>query len=905
MSRQFATRVYRRLLHLYPAAFRERFGADMADLFEDQLRHAGPRGRGAMLSTCVRTLTSLLGTALLERRDALLDRPAFALIPPAPPSRRDGMLTTLANDLRFAVRMLRKSPVFTLVAVLVISLGTGAVTTIYSAMNALVLRPLPGVTRGDRLVGFAMSRREGDRQMTALHSLVAQLRVRARSFDGIAGWNRNNVTVFPGRVGIAASGVVVSGNFFDVLGVRPALGRFFVPVEDSTPLTHPVLVVSHAFWTTHLESDPRILGRTMSVNGTSFTVIGVSPPEFLGAMPITPGDVYLPYMMRNALNADGMSGHDHWVRPFARLRDGIEPEVAERELAVLLAERKADATELPANREWASISLSMLRSVPEDARGGFLGFISLLLGAAGLLMLIASVNVASMLSARAVARRREMALRMALGAGRLRLVRQLLTETLLLFGLGAAGGLLIAVVTTNLLESLRLPLDRAPVLEVSPDYRALAFALGTALVTGLVFGLAPALRASRQDLSSRLRDDSAGGGTRRSLLGNALIAGQLAASMVLLVSAGLFVRALANGSRIDPGFDARGVTTASFMPDSWGYDSTKARAFYRALRDQVAAQPGVSAVSFSGFVPMSMSGTGGWIEIAGRTDPANGNRPAGVQVRLMNVDADYFSVVKLPVVSGRTIQVGDRAEASLSVVVNETLARKYWPDGTALGRTFTYHERVFTVVGVAKDAKYDSVDEVTPPVVYFPMAQEWWSNQVLLVRSSQPAEAVARQVQQVVTGLDPALPPPTIATMQRVNEIGLLPQRIGAIGTALLGGLGLLMATVGLYGIISFSVARRSREIGVRVALGAHRSQVLRLIVGEGLRLTGIGVVAGLALAAGATQLLTKFLVNVNPLDGVTFGAMALLFLAVAALACYVPGRRAAATDPMTALRSD
>lgn len=905
MSRHYATRVYRRLLHLYPEAFRERFGADMADLFEDQLRHATQRGHAAVLITWARTLTSLLGTSLLERRDALFDRPAFALLPPAPPPRRDGMLTTLATDLRFAIRMLRKSPVFTLVAVLVISLGTGAVTTIYSAMNALVLRPLPGVTRGDRLVGFAMSRREGDRQMTAPRSLIEQLRARARSFDGIAAWNRNNVTVFPGREGIAASGVVVSGNYFDVLGVRPERGRFFVAAEDSTPLTHPVMVVSHAFWSTHLEADPRVLGRTMSVNGTSFTVIGVAPPEFLGAMPITPGDVYLPYMMRGALRADAMPGQEAWVRPFGRLRDGVALAVAERELAAFVLERKADAAELPANRQWASISLSTLRSIPEDARGGFLGFISLLLGAAGLLMLIASVNVASMLSARAVARRREMALRTALGAGRMRLVRQMLTETLLLFGLGAAGGLVIAVLTTNLLEGLRLPLDRAPVLEVSPDYRALAFALGTALLTGLVFGLAPALRASRQDINSRLRDDSAGGGMRRSFLGNALIAGQLAASMVLLVSAGLFVRALANGNRIDPGFDARGVTTASFMPDAWGYDDAKARAFYQSLREQVAALPGVEAVSFSGFVPMSMSGTGGWIEIAGRNDPANGDRPAGVQVRLMNVDADYFPVVKLPVVSGRTIQASDRAGAALSVVVNETLARKYWPDGTALGRTFAYRQRVFTVVGVAKDAKYDSVDEVTPPVVYFPMAQEWGSNQVLLVRSSQAAEAVARQVQQVVTGLDPTLPPPTIAGMARVNEIGLLPQRIGAIGTALLGGLGLLMATVGLYGIIAFSVARRSREIGVRIALGAHRSQVLRLIVGEGLRLTGVGVAIGLALAAGATQLLSKFLINVNPLDAATFAGMSVLFLAVAALACYVPGRRAAATDPMVALRSE
>jgi predicted permease len=460
------------------------------------------------------------------------------------------------------------------------------------------------------------------------------------------------------------------------------------------------------------------------------------------------------------------------------------------------------------------------------------------------------------------------------------------------------------MVTTHLLEQMRLPFDRAPVLEVSPDSNAYLVALALALVTGVVFGLVPAMQASKRDVTSQLRNETAGAGTRRSRAIDVLVAAQLSASLVLLVAAGLFIRALDRGSRVDPGFDATGITTMSLDSQGWGYDEAKARAFFRSLRESVEGQPGVAAVTYAGFAPMSMSGTGGRISVGGRNDGSDASR-RGPNVQLMHVDADYFSVVSVPLVSGRPLLTTDDARAPLVAVVNETLARRFWPDGSALGSTFTYGDRTFTVVGIARDVKYDRIDEVIPPVVYFAMEPEWLSSRVMLVRTLGNPEAMTRALQDAVLAIDSRLPRPTVATLERANRVVLLPQRIAAVGTGLLGALGLLMATVGLYGIVSHSVGRRTREIGVRVALGARRSDVLGMVVREGLRLTGIGVVLGLVAAVAVTRLLSRFLLDVDPLDVVTFGGTSLLFVAVAAVASYLPAKRAASADPVSALRSE
>lgn len=890
---------------LYPRDFRQRFERDACDVFADQVRDARRMGRRHVVKLWLRTIPAALSAALLEHVDALRDRRSDAPNGQSPKKPGDGPMRTLLADLRFAIRLLGKSPLFTLVTVVVIALGTGAVTTIYSALNALVLRPLPGVAQADRVVGLEFRRKDGSRQMTGSRTLIDQLAARQHSFSSVAGWNRDNVTVFPGREGIATPAVMVTSRYFATLGLSPERGRFFLAAEDSAVGAPPVMVVSHAFWTSKLGSDPQIVGRSLMVNGTAFTVIGVTPPEFLGTMPIVPANLFIPLTMEPLLFPGQPRPTDIWIRPVARLKDGVTLEQAEGELTALIRERSADATELEANRQWDRVRPAMLRAVPEDARDGFLTFISLLLGAAGLLMLIASVNVGSMLSARAIARRREMAVRAALGAGRWRLVRQLLTESLVLFVVGALGGVAIAAVATGLLEQQRIAIARDLALEISPDPRAFVLALGVALVTGVGFGLAPALRAARRDINIQLRTDTSGSGVRRTFMANALITGQLASSLVLLVSAGLFVRAIAVSSNTDVGFSAGGVATVQLDPQSWGYSDARGATFYRDLQQHVTALPGVTASAYSLVLPMTMSGSDVSIQIDGRDQAPVVGRPAGESVKLMNVDDRYFDVVRTPLTSGRAFLTSDDTSSAPVAIVSEALSRTYWPQGGALGRAFTAHGRRYTIVGIARNAKYESIDEVPASVVYFSIRQQGPSSRFLMVRSSQSTAAIGEALATAVRTIDPAIPRPVVVALDEANEIAVLPQRIAAIGTGLFGGLGLIMAAVGLYGIISYSVNRRTREIGVRMALGARRADVLGLVVGEGLRLTGVGVVLGLVLAVGATRLLSKFLLNTNPLDALAFGGMSLLFVVVALVASYVPARRAAKSDPMSALRTD
>jgi predicted permease len=898
-------RVFAGLLAWFPREFRERFGEDMRDLFRDQVHAARTRpAPGGVTRLWIRTIPSLFKAALLEHRDARRERPEPST-PRAPrPVRRDGMLATLMSDLRFAGRMLRKSPVFTVVAVLVISIGTGAVTTIFSAMNAVVLRPLPGAADATRLVGLQRTRAEGRGSLSASYGFYEHLRDRSRTLGGVAAWSKADLSIAAGGEGHAAAGNIVTGNYFSVLGVRPALGRFFLPDEDRTPLSHPVVVVSHAFWMSTLGADSAIVGRAISVNGHPYTVIGVAPAGFRGVFTPLRVDAWVPLMMQQQLRPGRDLADAPWLRVFGRLADGVGRDAAHRELQGLAAQWAAQATEPADFRDFSALRVSALTGLPDDARGAFLGFMSLLLGAAGLVLLIASVNVASMLSARAIARRREMAVRTALGAGRWRLVRQLLTETLALFVLGAVGGVYLAVHATRALERIPVPSDAPVALELSPDTRVMAFALLVALATGLVFGLAPALRASRRNITARLREDSAASGTRRGLLGNTLIVGQLAFSLVLLVAAGLFMRALADGQRVDPGFEPAGVATVALNAESWGYDSTRAQEFFGLLRERAAALPGVTAVSYTAVLPLSMTSMGDRVRPTD-ADPGALDRAGNVVVEYNNVDTDYFTALRIPMVRGRPFAAQDDARAPRVAVVNETLARRLWPDGSALGRTFTHGGDQVTIIGVARDAKYDMLSEDTPMFVYYPLGQKWQPGRTLLVRTAADAAALAPALTEVVRSLDPGLPRPDVITMEQATSVVLLPQRVAALVTGVLGAVGLLMATVGLYGLIAYSVNRRTREIGVRVALGARRSDVLGLVVREGMTLTFTGVTIGLVLAAAATRLMARFLFSVNPLDALTFAGMSVVFIVVSLVASWLPARRAAAADPVAALRTD
>jgi predicted permease len=797
-------------------------------------------------------------------------------------------------DLRFAVRMLRKSPIFSLAIVFVIALGSGAVSTIFSAMNAVVLRPLPGVARPDRLVSIRPARGDATEAEQGSYSFYSYLRDRAGTLDGATAWGRVSLTISARGQNATVSGNLVSGNYFDVLGVRPALGRFFAAEEDRTPGANPVIVVSHAFWSARLNAAPEAIGTGVLVNGTPFTVIGVAPPAFRGVYTGIQIDAWAPLMMQPVLRPRSNLADASWLWLFGRLREGVEPTAARAELSAAANARFLESGQADTPRAVRAVSVTPLTGFPGGEEGPLLGFFSVLLGAAVLVLLIAGVNVAAMLSARYTARAREMAVRAALGAGRARLLGQLLTEILTLFGVGAAGGFLVAIVATAALEQIPLPANLPISLELSPDWRVFAFALGVSLLAGLTFGLAPALGAARRDVTARLRTDSAGSGVRRSRLGRGLIVAQVALSLVLLVAAGLFVRALGQGRQIDPGFEITNVLTATLDSESWGYDEARARMFFRTLRERVQGLDTVTSVSYTGRLPLMGGSSVDNVALDG----------GELAIHYTPVDVNYFATVGVQVIEGRTFDESIGRGTPRVAIVNETLARRLAPGASAIGRTFRFRNEITTVIGVARDAKYATLLERTPPFAYFPLAQIWHPAPTLIVKSGASYRFPA-DLREAVLSIDRNLPPPRVVSLQQATSIVLLPQQAGAIVTAVLGGIGLLLAAAGLYGIMAFSAGRRTREIGIRIALGAGRGDVLRMMIGEGVRLGAIGIGAGLVLAAATTRLMQNWLFGVSPLDVLTFAGTAAVFAAVALAASYLPARRAADADPVVALRTE
>jgi predicted permease len=893
-------RIYAALMHVYPRVFRDQYGDEMLDYFRDRSRdereRAGSRGVARLWSRAVFDLAS---TALHEH---VVAARATRNVPPSPNG--DTMLQSLIQDLRFTGRMLRKSPVLTAVAVVIIALGTGAVSTIFSVTNAIVLRPLPAVADGSKLAIVERTRPDGG-SLSASYPYYKHIATNSRTMN-LAAWSMVQLTMSTGGEGVTALGNIVSGNYFDVLGVRPALGRFFVGDEIRVRDTYPVVVVSYGFWERQLAGDSAAIGRTILVNGSRFTVVGVAPKHFTGIYPVLRTDAWTPLMLQSQLRvrANLDSPGSAWLEMFGRLAPGVSRDEARTELAALT---KQFAT-TPASGEptdlarFTSAKLSAASGLPADAASAVMGFFAVLLALAGMVLLIASVNVATMLLARAVVRRKEIAVRLALGAARGRLIRQLLTESVALFVLGGAAGTAIAVWGTRLLGRIDLPVDMPMSLDLAPDLRALAVTLIVALLTGMAFGLAPALQASRLDFAVTLRGDTSGGGRNRSRLRNGLIMGQVALSLVLLSASGLFVRALDRGHRVDPGFDVNNVATAAMNVGTAGYNEVRARAFYRELATRLAALPGVMSVGYARLLPLSMNTTGTEISIDDYAPP--GGRAGGeFNVLIDDIDEGYLTATRIPVIAGRNIRPTDDATAPRVAIVNQSFVNRYWPGRNPIGRTFHLDSTTVTVVGVVPDSKFARLNDAPAPFMFLPMAQHWDSGTNLLVRTTGDPTAVFATIRREIRALDSNLPPPTLTTLRQATSVALLPQRVAVAVTGVLGLLGLILAAVGLYGVLSFSAAQRSGEIGIRLALGALRRDVVGLVVREGMRLVGVGMVSGLLLALLATQALKPFLFGVSPLDPLTFVAIGATLASVALIASYLPARRAAAADPASSLR--
>lgn len=879
------------LLRLFPTAFRDAFGNDMRRLFEDQRRLAAERGLHARAALWLRTIVGMTTAAWRERREG------HGRVRPRLP-----IVETIAADLRLTFRMMIGRPLFTVIVVAAISLGVGAVATIFSGLNALVLRPLPGVTDGDRLVLLDRRAPDYSEGVSASVRFFKYLRERSQSLSGVAVWSRVPVTIVIGQEGYSLSANIVSDNYFDVLGVRPALGQFF-PTDSSRVETGPSIVLSHVTWKAQFQGDPSVVGQFIPVNGQPYRIIGVAPAGFRGVFTPLRADAWVPLTAQPHVHPQRDLIDQPWLWAFGRLQNGIETSQARSELSTL-----TDGWASSGGDEYVrytSIRLTPLTGLPDDARQALLRFGAMLLGAATLVLVIASANVSTLLAMRATARRREMGIRTALGAGRGRLVRQLLTETLTLFVAGAVGGTLLAVAGTSALERLPIPADQGLSLELSPDLRVLFFSVAVSLVVGLIFGTVPALRSASRNPVTLLRASSAGGG-RRTWTSNALIVAQMTCSLVLLTTAALFVRAVIAGASMDPGFDARGVALASFNTQSYGYDESRGRAFYVALRQRLEHAPGVEAVTFADRVPLTMSNSGASVQVEGAG--ASGQERKRLRVEVGNVGSDYFGTLGIRLLAGRDFIATDISSISAVAVVNETFTRRAWPTASpasAVGRTFISGGRSVTIVGVAADSKYSTLSEPPTPFVYRPESARGDTGRTLFVRVNGDPAAAARTVQEAVASIDPLVPRIAVTTLAREAGTALLPQRVAAIVTGVLGVAGLILAAIGLYGLVSYGVTLRLREIGVRLALGASGGAVVQMILAQGLRLTAAGTVLGLAASAFATRLLRGYLLNVSALDAVAFSVAVVVLVAVAAFAAVVPARRAGAADPLVVLRTE
>jgi macrolide transport system ATP-binding/permease protein len=823
-------------------------------------------------------------------------------------------MSDLLQDIRFAVRQMARKPGITAFAVLSLALGIGVNSSIFSLVNSVLLRNLPAV-RPAELVDVYVGKKGDIRYATSSFPDFADLRSWNDVVTDLAAFN---VTIATwdntwdnGRRTELLFGEQVTASYFHLLGLRPALGRVFLPEEDATPGTHPVAVLSYRCWQQRFGRDPQVIGRSLKLNGIHFIVIGVAPEQLKGSFPALAVDFWVPMQMSDAMDRDPQLGKRDSRSLFlkARLKPGVSLDKAQTQFTALAGRLRAA---FPEDDKGLEITLVRTRDVVFNPAidGPVVGVAGLLMGIVGLVLLIACSNVANLLLVRASERRKEIAVRLAIGAGRGRLIRQLLTESVLLALLGGAVGLLFAFWTTRLIVAFRPPLAIPLTLDVSLDAKVLGFTLALALLTGIVCGVAPALQASRPDLVGTLRDDTAGPGRRYRRLGlrNLLVIIQVAVSTVLLIGAGLFLRSLGNASSIDPGFRLRKGVEAQLVVGLGGtYTDAQARIFYQRLLEKARALPGARAVAYADHLPLALSIHTSRAELEGKPVRQE-DRP---ETDRSSVGPGYFGTLGIPLLAGRAFTERDTLEAQKAAIVNEKAAALFWPGEAPLGKRLRFGgegDAWLTVVGVARNGKYRTLGEDPRPFVYVCTEQEKSSLSRTLVvagTGSGPGDekALLAAVRRAIDDLDPNVPIFEIKTLSDHLSVVLFPARMGAALLATFGLLGLILASLGLYGVVAASVARRTREIGIRMAIGAQKQDVLRLVVKEGMVLTGLGLAAGLGLGLSLAQVLRGLLYGIAPTDPLTFLGVALLLGTVALLANLIPARRATEVDPLVALR--
>jgi predicted permease len=814
----------------------------------------------------------------------------------------------LTADLRHAVRLLARSPIFTITSVVSLALGIGAAATIFSLTDALLFEPTAGVRNPAEVVDIGRAN-QGSGFDNMSHPFFSYLRDHSQTLQMAA-------VDFGGRpVSLGSNGgserliaTLVSANYFDVLGTRTALGRFFRPDEDQVPGERPVVVLSHALWITRFNSDPAILEKPIRLNNREFSVVGVAEPGFQGSSMIGT-DLWAPMAMVQVVRGDPDSTlltapRSVWHVAVGRLKPGARIGQAEAELNMLLeAYKKAE----PRAPQHHTVRLAPMGRIPGPVRTPFLAFIGFLFVLTGALVAIACSNVAGMLLARAAVRRREMATRLAVGAGRGRLIAQSLTETGVLFAAAAAASLPLTYWLVSLLERSMPALPVQLTLDFGVNWRVMSFAFIIALAAAALFGLAPARHALGTDLAPMLHGANSTADRTRFRLRNVLVASQVALSLMLVVTAFLFLRSLGKAADTDPGFETANIEIASVDMSLGGYREQQAVALARRYEERLRGISGVEAVAYARMIPLQGSGFGlGSVRVPGVQGPyREGRFDADWDI----VSPDYFTTIRMPIVDGRTFNDGDRDGAPFVAIVSETFARQAWPGQSAVGRTFIQQmgenqERPVEIVGVAKDAKYRYISSPPAPFIYVPMAQQETSELQFYIRHA-PGRQIGGEIRNAMAQVEAGVPLLMLQSFEDATAIGLLPQQLAAWVAGSVGSIGIFLAALGLYGLMAFLVTQRTREIAIRMALGASSDDVRTMVLKQAGSLAVVGGGVGLLLAAGIGVLAQSLLVNVAAIDPISFGATALLFSIVLALAAWTPARRAAATDPASALRSE
>jgi predicted permease len=810
-------------------------------------------------------------------------------------------------DLRFALRRLVKSKGFTLIALLSLALGIGANTAIFSLVNTVLLRPLP-VENPERLVALNFASEKSD-NIDPIFSYLnyRDLRDRNNVLDGLMAYRMAPISLSHDGFNERAWGYVATGNYFEVLGVKPALGRMLTPEDDKAEGAHPVMVISYECWQKRFAGDPKVVGRSVSVNARSFTIIGVTPRGFHGTEIAYAAEMWFPMMMLGEIakwskDLWDRSGQSYMVQ--GRLKSGFNIVQAQASLKAVMAQL---AREYPEN-DGKTILLSPPGLFGLLFRGPILSYTGVLMIAAGLVLLLACLNLANLLLARAMERRKEFAIRLAIGAGRMAIIRQLLSESLLLSFIGGLIGLLLASWLVNALMAFIPQFDFPMSSTLHIDHRVLIFTLAASLLTGVIFGLLPALKSTKPDLVPALKDEISAGGSRRSLLRSGLVVSQVALSLLLLICAGLVLRGLLRAESLNPGFTPQNAILISFDLGLQGYDDERTKIFKQQLLERVRALPGVQSAGLADYVPFDLMTRSSNIYAEGRRQERSVDPPAALRG---SAGPGFIQAFGARLLQGRDFTAADNLTKQTKAIVNETFARRMWQGEPAVGKRFSRHSPEgpwIEVIGVIQDGKYYSLSEEGRLFFYTNLEDDQGGSGVslsLVVRTPNEPLSLIAAIRREFGGLDRNLPVFNVKTMTEHMDFPLFPTRVAATLLGSFGLLAMLISAIGLFGVMSYVVSQHTHEIGIRLALGAQPWSILWLIAGQGLKLTLMGLVLGLAGAIALTRALSPFLYGISAVDPLTFILISMLLSCVALLACWLPAKRAMRVDPLIALRCD